>query len=581
MMSKKDDLRSFAIYSRKSKFTGKGESVENQVEMCRQYIRAQFGDVTDDQISIYEDEGFSGGNLQRPQFQKMMSDAKRKKFSAIVVYRLDRISRNVNDFSSLIKELDYLGISFISVRDAFDTQNSMGRAMMYISSVFAQLERETIAERIRDNMHELAKTGRWLGGTTPTGYTSESVSSVTIDGKQKKACKLRLIPEEASLVTLIYDKYLETGSLTMVDAFLLENRYVTKRGNQFTRFAIRNILANPVYMIADTDAYTYLTENDADLFSSEQEFDGIHGIMAYNRTLQTDGRATKIKPMDEWIVSIGQHEGIISGAKWVQVQKRLNLNKSKNYHRPRSHVALLSGLLYCGHCGDYMRPKLYNNKLPTGDLSYAYLCTTKERSKGSCCKIKNPNGNLLDARILEEIKKMGSTGSEFIRQLEKGKKDLLGDRQNYSSELDRLKEQLRSTEQEIGGLIQSLTKAAGSGAEEYIIREIDTRHNTITALTERIHELESISEQHSLADMEFDILKDLLSNFSGTIDAMTLEEKRAAIRCVIRKIVWDGEDIHVYFFGNEGEMEIPVSTAVDNKKAAPGESVEPLCDNSK
>ena len=182
---------------------------------------------------------------------------------------------------------------------------------------------------------------------------------------------------------------------------------------------------------------------------------------------------------------------------------------------------------------------------------------------------------------MEEIKKMGSTGSEFIRQLEKGKKDLLGDRQNYSSELDRLKEQLRSTEQEIGGLIQSLTKAAGSGAEEYIIREIDTRHNTITALTERIHELESISEQHSLADMEFDILKDLLSNFSGTIDAMTLEEKRAAIRCVIRKIVWDGEDIHVYFFGNEGEMEIPVSTAVDNKKAAPGESVEPLCDNSK
>ena len=76
----------------------------------------------------------------------------------------------------------------------------MGRAMMYIASVFSQLERETIAERIRDNMHELSKTGRWLGGTTPTGYASESLSSVTVDGKVKKACKLKPIPEEIQLV---------------------------------------------------------------------------------------------------------------------------------------------------------------------------------------------------------------------------------------------------------------------------------------------------------------------------------------------------------------------------------------------
>ena len=75
--------------------------------------------------------------------------------------------------------------------------------MMYIASVFSQLERETIAERIRDNMHELAKTGRWLGGTTPTGYASESVKSVTVDGKSKKACKLKLIPDEADVVRMI------------------------------------------------------------------------------------------------------------------------------------------------------------------------------------------------------------------------------------------------------------------------------------------------------------------------------------------------------------------------------------------
>ena len=102
--------------------------------------------------------------------------------------------------------------------------------MMYIASVFSQLERETIAERIRDNMHELSKTERWLGGTTPTGYESEAVTNVTIDGKTKKACKLKEIPEEILLVELIYNKYLETGSLTKTDQFLLQGQYNTKDG---------------------------------------------------------------------------------------------------------------------------------------------------------------------------------------------------------------------------------------------------------------------------------------------------------------------------------------------------------------
>ena len=115
----------------------------------------------------------------------------------------------------------------------------MGRAMMYIASAFSQLERETIAERIRDNMHELSKTGRWLGGTTPPGYASESLSSVTVDGKVKKACKLKPIPEEIQLVKTIFEVFMETGSLSKTDQYLLEHRCVTKRGKQFTRFAIR------------------------------------------------------------------------------------------------------------------------------------------------------------------------------------------------------------------------------------------------------------------------------------------------------------------------------------------------------
>ena len=139
-----------AIYSRKSRFTGKGESVGNQVELCKAYIRTTMGDPYAEHAVVYEDEGFSGGNLNRPGFQRMMQAARGHRFRAVVVYRLDRISRSIGDFSRLIEELGRLGIAFLSIRERFDTASPMGRAMMYIASVFSQLERETIAERIRD-----------------------------------------------------------------------------------------------------------------------------------------------------------------------------------------------------------------------------------------------------------------------------------------------------------------------------------------------------------------------------------------------------------------------------------------------
>ena len=125
-----------AIYSRKSRYTGKGESIGNQIDLCREYIRTHYGDAAAEHAVVFEDEGFSGGNLNRPDFKKMMTAAKERKFKAIVVYRLDRISRNISDFSSLIEELGRLGIDFVSIRESFDTSSPMGRAMMYIASVF-------------------------------------------------------------------------------------------------------------------------------------------------------------------------------------------------------------------------------------------------------------------------------------------------------------------------------------------------------------------------------------------------------------------------------------------------------------
>ncbi len=545
------EYETIAIYSRKSKFTGKGESIENQIELCRQYIDSHFNEKSAENALVYEDEGFSGGNLERPRFRKMMADARQKKFTVIVVYRLDRISRNIGDFAKLIEELADLNISFVSIKEQFDTSSPMGRAMMYIASVFSQLERETIAERIRDNMHELAKTGRWLGGTTPTGYESEAVTKVTLEGKVKKACKLTVVPEEAKLVKLIFDKFIETNSLTKTDAFLLQNGYLTKNGIRFSRFSIKGILTNPVYMIADKDALRYLSENDADLFSEESEFDGVHGIMAYNRTIQKAGKANQSRPINEWIVSVGAHEGLIPGKQWVKAQKLLGQNGSKGYRKPKSNMALLSGLLFCGNCGDYMRPKLTKRLNKDGKQVFTYLCQTKERGHLQCCDGKNVNGNQLDKAVIEEIKKLSEDKSEFIRQLEESKKLIVGNHAEHSDDIGRLKQSLEENEKEIKNLVSSLGKASGSAAEDYIVRQINELHIKNDTIKCRIEELNQITESRVLSEIEFDILTRMLASFKNIFDEMTVEQKRAALRAFIKKIVWDGENVRLYLFGSD------------------------------
>lgn len=318
-----------AIYSRKSKFTGKGESIENQIELCKRYVQMHWEKEIENQVIIYEDEGFSGKTLDRPKFKEMMEDARKGKISSIIVYRLDRISRNIGDFAQLIEQLNDMHIAFVSIKEQFDTSSPMGRAMMYIASVFSQLERETIAERIQDNMKELAKTGRWLGGITPTGYQSKEVSRVTEQGKLKKTYQLEQIPEEIEIVKVIYHVFLETASLKETEQFLMEYGYKTKNKKLFSRFTIKGILSNPVYLNADQDAWDYLKQNGAMIFTERERFNGENGIMAYNRTLQRTGKTTKIREMKEWIIAVGAHKGIICGKKWIKVQKILERNRSR------------------------------------------------------------------------------------------------------------------------------------------------------------------------------------------------------------------------------------------------------------
>lgn len=552
-----------AIYSRKSRFTGKGESIGNQVELCRAYIRTAFGDACADGASVFEDEGFSGGNLNRPGFRRMMQAAREHRFRAVVVYRLDRISRNISDFSALIQELGRLGIDFVSIRESFDTSSPMGRAMMYIASVFSQLERETIAERIRDNMHELAKTGRWLGGTTPTGYASQAVRTVTVDGKSRRTCKLRLLPTEADLVCEIYDLYRQTDSLAGTEAELLRRHRKTKNGRNFTRFSIKGILQNPVYLIADRDAYRYFMEKQADLFSAPEEFDGVRGMLAYNRTDQEKGRATVYRPISEWIVSVGQHPGLIPAGTWIPIQESLQRNKAKGYRKPRRNEALLTGLLWCA-CGSRMYPKLSGRVTAEGKSVYTYVCKMKERSRRSLCNRHNADGNRLDAAVVAQVAHLKEAEDHLLSCLEKGKGVYAGRRRESDRRLEELRRQQTALRRKLEALVDSLADLTGSTAALPVKERIETLQAREEALQCRIREGEDGGQ--TLDEAEFDRLRRELAFFRKSIDGMTVPRKRAALGALVYRVVWNGHGARVVLQGTtDGEEAAETPWGEDSK----------------
>ena len=403
-MKESQDTRKIAIYSRKSKFTGKGESTSNQIELCKKKIAYQFANVNLlEDVLIYEDEGFTGYNTNRPAFQKMLQDIRENKIKVIAFYKLDRISRNVSDFSKLVTELEQYHVTFLSATESIENISPSGKAMMYMISVFAQLERDTIAERIKDNMVELAKTGRWLGGIPPTGYSSEQIETFHIDGKKRKLYKLAQ-NKDIEKVKTIFEKMLLFQSLTKLETYLLNFDYKTVNDKFFTRWSLKNILTNPVYAIADQDTFAYFKKFYTCVYANKKEFDGKHGLMVYNKTMKnTQSHTITKRNKEEWIVAVGRHQGLIDGESWVRIQEILEKNKDMRYRKNPSNTALFSGLLKCSKCHSYLRPKMRPKLVNEQIRRFDYICELKEKSHKMKCNCQNSNGLLIDSCVLKSI----------------------------------------------------------------------------------------------------------------------------------------------------------------------------------
>jgi len=541
------------IYSRKSKFTGKGESVENQIELCKEYIQLHYpSDQYDVEIVIYEDEGYSGGNLDRPKFQEFLKEERKEPFDMLICYRLDRISRNIADFSNLINEITDLGTGFISIKEQFDTRTPMGRAMMYIASVFAQLEREVIAERVRDNMLELSKSGRWLGGPPPTGYRSEGyeilsveeeVDPNTFERRKRKAFKLVPFEKEMKTIILIYSKFLEFKSLSKLESYLIQKNITSRKDNMYSRFALKQILSNPVYAINDLDMYEYFLNLGAGIFIEKEKFDGQFGISAYNKTIVNKRNKTnKLRDIKEWIISVGLHQGFIKGADWIKVQDILFANKDKRYGSKAKNEAILSGILRCSECGSYMRPKSSTGRYTEdGTNKYWYVCQLKEKSRGQRCTGKNINGNEADKLIVEKMNELFAPNSSVYKEL---KKMSLKKETDSEEKIKTLQSAYDKNNVEINNLIERI-KYIDIKFMDMINKELDRLKSANDEIEKEISKLNNITNCKQDETNTAKLVLDVINNYFTIFNSFDLKSKRDLMKLLIESVDGNGDTITV------------------------------------
>ena len=264
-----------AIYTRKSSEEGLEQefnSLDAQREACEAYIKSQRHEGWGALPQLYDDAGYSGGTMERPALKRLLADIAAHRIDAVVVYKVDRLTRSLSDFAKIVEVFDAHGVSFVSITQAFNTTTSMGRLTLNVLLSFAQFEREVTGERIRDKIAASKKKGLWMGGQPSLGY----------DVKDRK---LIVNEAEATTVRMIFRRYLELGSVRALKAALDEEGVASKLrttadggaygGKSFSRGALYLMLQNRIYrgeIVHKGTAYSgeHASIIDEDLWSSVQ-----------------------------------------------------------------------------------------------------------------------------------------------------------------------------------------------------------------------------------------------------------------------------------------------------------------------
>lgn len=456
-----------AVYTRKSTEEGLEQefnSLDAQRDAGEAYIKSQIHEGWQLVTTRYDDGGFTGANMDRPALQRLLADISAKKVDCVVVYKVDRLSRSLLDFTRIMETFDLNGVAFVSVTQAFNTASSMGRLILNVLLSFAQFEREMISERTRDKIAAARRKGKWSGGRPLLGYNVENT-------------KLIVDPKEAEKVREIFDMYLERRSLLAVACELNQRGWVTKRwttkqerklgGRRFDKSNLYQLLTNITYI-------------------------------------------GKIRYKDE--VHNGEHTGIVDDEVFAKAQELLASN-SRAGGRPmrERYVALLRGLVHCESCNCAMTHSASHN----GTRRYRYYVCVHAQKQGwqVCPRPSIPAGDI-EQFVVEQIRGIGRNQEVLlatIAELRQQRDDRLG---NLKLELSRLRKQLRGVHAR-GGAESNLDRPE----REHLEREIQ-RVDGELAETDR-----PIDEQAIARDLrEFDdVWKQLSHREQGRVISLIIE----------------------------------------------------------
>lgn len=518
----------FADYGRKSVFSDTSDSIDNQCRMCHEYADHRFPGQIDSFVH-YFDEDFTGANTKRPGLQRLLADIETGLIDVLIVYQLDRLSRDVRDFANIYSLLEEHGVSFVSVKEQIDTTTPIGKAMMYVTVVFAQMERETIAARVTDNMVGLAKKGYWVGGQPPLCYDRQRIE---VDGK--KHVTLVQNPEGVAYVTKIFDMFLDLGlSLQGMETYFKNNNIKTVNGKFFSTNQIHKILTMPYCVEATAEIYDFYSAKGCimDPDSPREKWDGTVGVMIYGRTTEKN-KKHQLQPPENWRVCLGLHKPFISADKWLAVQNQFGHNtidKAMKYDVP-----LLKGVLRC-KCGSLMRVA---RKKRLNDVGSWYYCLKRMRKGVDACPDSHHiKTELLDDKVMEIFRNINADPTlinSFVAKPDYKKPDLAD-----------IKRQISSASRKIETLTSSLALSQDSVAAKYIIAEIEK----LDAELGKLHHLEldataaereSRNKEKQMHERVNDI-KNLVENF----DRFTAAERNEIVKAVVTECVWDGETLFV------------------------------------
>lgn len=345
-MSDHNNLRKVALYVRVSTtYQVEKDSLPMQREDLINYAKYV---LNIDKYEVFEDAGYSAKSTERPAYQQMMSRLRDREFSHLLVWKIDRISRNLIDFSEMYNELKKLGVTFVSKNEQFQTDTPMGEAMLKIILVFAELERKMTSERVSSVMISRANKGQWNGGKVPYGYDYDKTTK-----------EFTINPVEAAVVERMFTMYETCPSLLAIARELNSEGITTKSGIAWTPVTVSRLLHNIFY----TGAYRY------------------------NRLCESNGAnktPTFERKQEDWVIYQNHHPAIIDKARQDRVLEKLasqkrggwEMDRGKSYMRKNVHI--FAGLISCGVCGSTYQStsdKMRSN----GYVPSVYLCARRRR----------------------------------------------------------------------------------------------------------------------------------------------------------------------------------------------------------